>query len=163
MKLVCGSHEGLPSLMQRSTLRNTATLGILLVSLASGCVAHISGPVNPEPNVLRSEAIQQIPAGARETEPSEKTPGIIVYIDPKSGEFTTPPPEAMPAQRSHQSLERAGEPASGLHETLSPVPGGGVAVRLDERFSTPLTATIDADGKVRLEHLPNLPDSRDKK
>jgi len=149
--------------MQMSTLRNKATFGILLVTLASGCAAHISEPVNPEPNVLRSEAAQSIPAGTRETEPGEKTPSIVVYIDPKSGEFTTPPPEAMPAQRSQQSLERAGEPASGLHETLSPVPGGGVAVRLDQRFSTPLTATIDADGKVRLEHLPTLPDSRDKK
>jgi hypothetical protein len=147
----------------QSVLRKKATLGTLLATLATGCVAHISEPVNPEPNLTRSEAAQLIPAGNRETEPGEKAPGIIVYIDPKSGEFTTGPSEALPAQRPQQSLEKAGETASQLHETLSPVPGGGVTIHLGERFFTPLTATIDADGKLRLEHLPALPDSRDKK
>jgi hypothetical protein len=42
------------------------------------------------------------------------------------------------------------------------VPGGGVMIDLGERSFTPLTATIDADGKVRLEHVPSQPDSRDK-
>jgi len=163
MKLVCGSDEGLPSLMQKSTLRNKATSGILLVTLASGCVAHISGPVNPEPNVLRSEAVQQIPAGAQETEPGEKRPGITVHIDPKTGEFTNGPSEGLPVQTPQQSLEKAGEPASQVNETLSPVPGGGVAIHLGRRAFTPLTAIIDADGTVRLEHLPSLPDSPDKK
>jgi hypothetical protein len=31
-------------------------------------------------------------------------------------------------------------------------------IHLGERFSTPLTATIEADGKLRLEHRPTLPD-----
>jgi hypothetical protein len=56
----------------------------------------------------------------------------------------------------------AKEPAAEPHETLSPVPGGGVMIHLGERYFAPLTATIDADGKVRLEHVPSLPDSRDK-
>jgi hypothetical protein len=148
--------------MQQSIFRNKAVLGVLFVTLASGCVAHIS-PVNPELNLARPEAVQLIPAGAQGAEPGEKVPGIIVYIDPKTGEFTAGPSEALPAPTPQQSLERTEEPASELHEILSPVPGGGVAVRLDERFSTPLAATIDADGKVRLEHLQTVPDSRDKK
>jgi hypothetical protein len=134
-----------------------------LVTLASGCAVHSPEQGNPEPYLARPEAVQAKPASAQGTEPGEKAPGIIVYIDPKSGEFTTPPSEALPAQRPQQSLERAGQPAAEPHETLSPVPGGGVAVRLGERFSTPLTATIDADGKLRLEHLPFQPDSSDKK
>jgi|RhiMetdeSRZDD1v2_1073273.scaffolds.fasta_scaffold235923_2 hypothetical protein len=151
------------SSMQQSIFRNKAALGAFLVTLASGCVTHLPEQGSPEPYLTRPEAVQLIPAGTQGTATGEKTQGIIVYIDPESGEFTTPPSEAMPAQRPQQSLERAGEPAAELHEILSPVPGGGVAVRLDERFSTPLSATIDADGKVRFEHLPTLPDSRDKK
>jgi hypothetical protein len=149
--------------MQQNILRYKATLGILLATLASGCVAHISDPVHPEPSVLRSEPVEIIPAGARETEPGEKAAGIIVYIDPKSGEFTNGPSEGLPVQRPQQSLEQAGEPVSQLNETLSPVPGGGVTIHLGRRAFTPLTATIDADGKLRLEHLPSLPDSPDNK
>jgi hypothetical protein len=144
--------------MQQSIRLNRVTLGTLLVALASGCVAHVS-----EPNLARSEADQRIPVGNRETEPGESAPGIIVHIDPRSGEFTSQPAEALPAQKGQQSVEKAREPALELHETLSPVPGGGVAIRLGESFFTPLTATIDADGKLRLEHVPTLPDSPDKK
>jgi hypothetical protein len=149
--------------MQQSIRLNRATLGALLVALASGCVAHVSEPVDPKSNLTRSEADQLIPVGTRETEPGEKAPGIIVHIDPNSGEFTSQPAEALPAQKGQQSVEKAREPALELHETLSPVPGGGVAIRLGESFFTPLTATIDAEGKLRLEHLPSPPDSRDKK
>lgn len=148
--------------MHQSIFRNSAVLGAFLVTLASGCAVHNPEQGNPEPSLARPEALQVNPVGAQGTEPGEKAPGIIVYIDPKSGEFTTPPPEAMSAQTPQQSLETGKEPASELHEILSPVPGGGVAVRLGERFSTPLSATIDADGKLRVEHSPTLTDSRDK-
>ena len=149
--------------MQAFIFRSKAVLGALLVILASGCVAYIPEKANPEPYPTGPEAVELIPAGTQGTEPGEKAPGIIVYIDPKSGKITPKPTEALPAQRGQQSLERARETVSELHETLSPVPGGGVVIHLGERFSTPLTATIDADGKLRLEHLPTLPDSRDKK
>ena len=163
MKLVYGIDEGLRSMMRRSTLRNKATLGALLATFASGCVTHVSEPVNPEPSLLRSEAVQLIPAGTRKTEPGEKAPGIVVYIDPQTGEFTNQPSGRLPVQGPQQSLEKAGEPVSQPDEILSPVPGGGVAIHLGERGLTPLTATIDADGKLRLEHLPSLPDSSDNK
>lgn len=149
--------------MQMYTFRNRAALATLLATLASGCGAQISGPVNSEPNVLRSEAVQVIPAGSQETEPGEKAAGIIVYIDPKTGELTNGPSENLPVQRPQQSLEKAEEPVSQPHETLSPVPGGGVTIHLGRRAFTPSTATIDPDGRIRLEHLPSLPDSPDKK
>jgi hypothetical protein len=149
--------------MHQSIFRTSAALGAFLITLASGCAVHSPEQGNPEPYLARPEAVQVDPAGAQGIKPAEKAPGIIVYIDPKSGEFTTPPSEALPAQRPQQSLDSSREPASELHETLSPVPGGGVSVRLGERFTTPLSATIDVDGKLRLEHFPTLPDSRDKK
>jgi hypothetical protein len=149
--------------MQSFVFRSKAALVTLLVSLASGCAAHIPETVNPEPYPSRLEAVELFPARSQGTEPGEKTPGIIVYIDPQSGEITAGPSAALPAQRGQQSLESAGQPVSELQETLSPVPGGGVVIHLGERFSTPLTATIDADGKLRLEHLPTLPDSDNQK
>lgn len=148
--------------MQQSIIRNKVLLGIVFGALGSGCVTRIPEQRNAEPSLTRPEVVQLIPAGAQKTEPGEKAPGIIVHIDPKSGEFTTPPSGPMPAQGPQQSLERA-EPASELHETLSPVPGGGVMIHLGERSFTPLTATIDADGNLRLEHQPPVPDPPDNK
>ena len=149
--------------MQQSIIRNKVLLGIVFGALASGCVAHIPEQRNAEPSLTRPEGVQLIPAGAQRTEPGEKAPGIIVHIDPKSGEFTIPPSRPMPAQGPQQSLERAAGPASELHETLSPVPGGGVMIHLGERSFTPLTATIDANGNLRLEHQPPVPDPPDNK
>jgi hypothetical protein len=149
--------------MHQSIFGNNAWLGALLFTLASGCAVHSPEPSNPDPYLARPEAVQVNPTDAQGSKAGEKASGIIVHIEPKSGEFTTPSPKAIPAQKPQQSLERSGEAAAELQEILSPVPGGGVAVRLGERFSTPLSATIDADGKVRLEHSPFLPDPGDKK
>ena len=146
--------------MRQSIFRNKAALGVLLVSLASGCVAHISEPVSPKPNETSPTVVQRSPTATQKIESDEKASGLTVYIDPKSGEFTTKPAEALPGPRGQRSLA---SDSSELHETLSSVPGGGVAIHLGEQFLTPLTATIDADGKLRLEHLPALPDSPDKK
>jgi hypothetical protein len=149
--------------MQSFVFRSKAALGAFLVSLASGCAAHIPEKTKPEPYLSRSDPGEVAPADSQAAKPGEKAPGIIVYIDPQSGEITAGPSAALPAQRGQQSLESAGQPVSELQETLSPVPGGGVVIHLGERFSTPLTATIDADGKLRLEHLPTLPDSDNQK
>jgi hypothetical protein len=72
-----------------------------------------------------------------------------VYIDPKTGEPTTPPPgaavEAAPAVQ-----QRSGE---GLVE--EPAPGGGVMMDLKGRFKTPLAVTIGPDGRARVEDEPS--------
>lgn len=147
----------------QSFIFGKAALGALLVSLASGCAAHIPEKTRPEPYLSRSDLGEVAPADSQGAEPAEKAPGIIVYIDPQSGEITPGPGAAWPAQRGQQSLGSVGQPVSDLQETLSPVPGGGVMIHLGERFSTPLSATIDAEGKLRVEHLPTLPDSRNQK
>jgi len=48
-------------------------------------------------------------------------------------------------------------------EVPSPVPGGGVKVDLHGRFQSPLIVTIDANGKVKTQHLGETPASSDKK
>ncbi|MGH7926924.1 MAG: hypothetical protein ACREQV_03930, partial [Candidatus Binatia bacterium] len=68
---------------------------------------------------------------------------------------------ALPGQITQPPTAKP--PLPELRQTLSPVPGGGVMIDLDDRFHTPLTATIDAGGKVRFEHKPTAPGSGDKK
>jgi hypothetical protein len=47
-------------------------------------------------------------------------------------------------------------------EVQSSVPGGGVKLDLQGRFQSPLVVTIDADGKVKMQHPGQLPASGDK-
>lgn len=84
------------------------------------------------------------PAGAE-----ERSAGMRVYIDPVTGEFAEPPAGAAHAPSAASSTSDAG-----LVEIPSPVPGGGVMVDLQGRFRRPLVATIDADGKMTIRHLP---------
>jgi hypothetical protein len=48
-------------------------------------------------------------------------------------------------------------------EIPSVVPGGGVKVDLQGRFRSPLLVTIDANGKAKMQHLDEMPDSGDMK
>ena len=148
--------------MHQSIFRHSALLGAVLIPLASGCAAQIREQRNSEPSLTQREVDRLTPGGTLGAEPREKAPDIVVHIDPKSGGFTSAPSGPMPTHGLQQSLEKVGDRGAELHETLSPVPGGGVVIDLGERSFTPMTATIDANGKVRLEHLPSQPDSRDK-
>src|SRR5262245_40628044 len=89
--------------LQESIFRKTAAL-LFLVTLASGCVASISEPVDPKPNQSKFGFVPRDPAGAQEVETSEKAPGMTVYIDPKTGELTTRPSEVLPTPRRQQPL-----------------------------------------------------------
>lgn len=84
------------------------------------------------------------------------TPGqsgaFRVYIDPETGEFTTPPERGVPAARTTAPSAAFSTSHEGLEERPSPVPGGGTMVDLKGRFQSPLTATIDGNGKTIIEH-----------
>ncbi len=71
-----------------------------------------------------------------------------VYIDPETGEFGEPPPEAAPPEAPPQAELQL------QSEELVEVPGtteaGGVTVELNGQFQSPLTVTRDADGKISL-------------
>ena len=75
------------------------------------------------------------------------------HIDPDTGKFIEQP-NTTPA------VDRASEKAAfntsdeGLVETPSPVEGGGTLVDLQGRFRSPLTATVEKDGNVRITHKP---------
>jgi hypothetical protein len=121
-------------------------IGFVLVLLAtslSGCIGWIGRPVDAESQLLKSETVQA-------TEPSADGQAIVVHIDPQTGQITVPPMAAPTGQTQQPQINTLAMPP--LRETVSPVPGGGVMIHLDERFLTPLMATIDGDGKLRIGH-----------
>jgi hypothetical protein len=82
---------------------------------------------------------------------------MTIHLDPQTGQPTREATEAMPLQLAPDEEKRFSTSHSGLVESLSPVAGGGVLVDLQGRFHSPLTATIDATGKVRIEHMHPAP------
>jgi len=138
-------------------IRSKLGLGVLMATLTNGCVAHTIGQITSEPQMSHPQSTL-----GQTTEPPEKTPAIIVHIDPQTGRIITPPTTPLPGQVPQSPLDTVKQPLPQLQQTLSPVPGGGVMIQLDERFHTPLTATIDADGKVRFEHKPAVSGTNDK-
>ena len=74
------------------------------------------------------------------------------YIDPETGELTTPPAGEVPEAAAETPAAALGASEEALEEKQSPVPGGGVMVDLKGRFHSPLSATIDKDGKTKIEH-----------
>ena len=71
-----------------------------------------------------------------------------VYIDPETGEFGEPPPEAAhPEEPPQVELQLQSEE---LVEVPGTTEAGGVTVELNGQFQSPLTVTRDADGKISL-------------
>lgn len=133
--------------MKKIFLRIELGLVALTVCFTTGCFGHVSESVNSQ-SLARQVESHGTPTG----EATDTKQGIIVHIDPETGRFVAPP-SAGPSAELPQPIDKGvKKPAAELREILSPVPGGGVMIRLDERFQTPLTATIDSDGKVRFEH-----------
>jgi hypothetical protein len=86
------------------------------------------------------------------------SPGMRVYVDPETGEFTVPPKEAraVEAPAPEAAFSSSHE---GLVEVRSSVPGGGILLDLQGRFRSPLTATLGTDGKLKMQHGPCAPTS----
>jgi hypothetical protein len=111
-----------------------------------------SGMSGPQPSAAKPSAV---PEGAS---------GMIIHIDPQTGELRkTPAPGAVPLQLSPQERNAFSTSHQGLVEMPSPVPGGGVKLDLQGRFQSPLVVTIDPDGKFKMQHLGEAPESGDKK
>ncbi len=77
---------------------------------------------------------------------SVAAPAMLIYRDPVTGKFGTPPPEAQP---SLPSARRA--PASALRETAGTTSAGGVKVDLQGQFQSSMRVTIGPDGKRHAE------------
>jgi len=90
----------------------------------------------------------------------EASAGMTVYVNPSTGRIETPPADVRAAMAA--AARGVGiTSAVGLQETPSPVPGGGIMVDLQGRFRIPLVATLNADGKLTIDHAPVQPDSKE--
>ena len=147
--------------MTRSSFRRNVALGALFAAVSGGCAGPLLPPTSSglQPTILGDTQGYQnrgLPAESAKHSASGavSAPGMVVHIDPKTGKITTPAVESQKAEILQQSSQAIQKPRPQLYETLSTEPGGGIVIELDDRFLTPLTATVDADGKMRLKHLP---------
>ncbi len=82
--------------------------------------------------------------------------GMTVYVNPQTGQIVAQPvPGGEPLTLTPEEQNAASTSHDGLVEV--PAPGGGYMLDLQGRFQNPLAATIDASGRLRVHHLPNLP------
>jgi hypothetical protein len=97
------------------------------------------------------------PAGAADATdtPSGASAAMRAYVDPRTGELTTPPASAEQVEASSARAAAAGD----LVEEAAP--GGGTMVRLPGRFASPLVVTVEPGGGVRVGHgAGDRPDAR---
>ena len=139
-----------------------------MVVLVMGCAAKTPNPLTKDERIVSPETAASKLDNAHTATPSnpamtgrEKAPGIVVHIDPTTGEVL---PEPSPGDAPRTLPQEAAKvPAPQLYEVPSPVPGGGVMIDLQKQFRTPLVATMDEDGKVILKHQSTLPGEIEKK
>jgi len=86
---------------------------------------------------------------ARAAGAGDEQPGMRAYIDPRTGGFATEPPPAEPAPPLGAAQS---QPAADLQAV--PAPGGGVMIDLQGQFQSPIVATVQPDGTIRLHHEP---------
>ena len=149
--------------MNRSRRKSTATayfaglLALLLLLAPPGALAQ---PGAPPPLFVPTTVAGDLGAAAD----PEGTSGMTIYIDPETGAFLKEPaPGHEPLQLTPQLQNALSTSDSGLVEVPSPVPGGGVMIDLQGRFQSPLVGTIDANGKVKMQHLNETPKTGNKK
>ena len=134
--------------MKKISEQKTSRFGHRLVMGLFGvaaCIAAIGQPAAAEDAAPKPQAA-----------PAPGQAGMIVNVDPQTGQILpapapgTPAPQMTPADQNRMSTS-----FQGLVER--PAPGGGFMVDLQGRFQSPLMATIGPDGKVTVFHAGDQP------
>jgi len=131
---------------KRNTLAGAALLAAVLA--AAGLWATLGGesPLAPAETVAGAPAAPEAAPSA--TRPLAQ-PGMVTHIDPATGELVAAPASG---ERFDTGLE-FNSSTKGLPVEPSPVPGGGMIMKLEGRFMSATVATIDSTG-ARLECVP---------
>ena len=87
---------------------------------------------------------------------SQGAAGMRVYIDPETGEFGVPPPEAGP--EAALQLQSLSTPSEELLQVLGTTQAGGFTVELNGQFQMDLTIIPDTDGKISIRCVDEHPD-----
>jgi hypothetical protein len=115
---------------------------------------------------VSGEADPSVPGQAKTGSNSAAVPdaGLKIYIDPQTGAIRRDPaPGTVPLELSPELKDAFSTSHEGLTEVPSTVPGGGFKLDLKGRFQSPLVGTIDADGKLKMQHLGEPAESGSKK
>jgi hypothetical protein len=131
----------------------------VLIALCIGCSREDPPSITERAQDTSSKHTPPSRNRMTEQKPNEKNLTAIrngkeirVYIDPETGEFITPEEaEVLPEKRLTPPAAYSTS-HEGLEERPSPAPGGGTMVDLKGRFQSPLTATIDSSGEIKIEH-----------
>ena len=154
---------------RKKRVRHGLLMGLLVAGIGVAVAAQPAFPGESQP---APSDLTQTRSGASAGQPPVETPdaipggasGMMIYIDPQTGAILKEPaPGTVPLQLTPELQNALSTSHQGLVETPSSVPGGGVKVDLQGRFQSPLVVTIDADGKVKMQHLDETPESGDKK
>jgi hypothetical protein len=138
----------------------TSLLGVgacFIVAVHPACPedGHLSGQSQTGSGTSAPQASADKPAGV-----PEGAFGMIIHIDPQTGELRkAPAPGTVPLQLSPQERNAFSTSHQGLVEMPSSIAGGGVKLDLQGRFQSPLVVTIDPDGKFKMQHLGEPPES----
>ena len=77
--------------------------------------------------------------------------GIMVHIDPETGQPTSRPLPEQAAEMANVHAARANLSTQGLVQEVGPT--GGVRVNLLNRFRSPLVTVVTTDGSVHTDHV----------
>ena len=130
----------------------------LLTSLlgVAGCFAVAAQPALSGETGSDANAAQ--PPAEKSATITEGASGMTIYIDPQTGAIRqSPAPGTVPLQLTPQERNALSTSHDGLVAVPSSVPGGGVKLNLQGRFQSPSIATIDANGKLKTQHLEENP------
>lgn len=138
----------------RNLLAGLFSVGVCFVVAERPAFSEESAPVSSAQTQTGSDASVPQPPAEKPAAVNEGTPGMKVYIDPRTGRILTePPPGTAPLQLTPNEQNALSTSHQGLVEVPSSSPGGGVKLDLQGRFQSPLIGTIDANGKVKIQHL----------
>jgi hypothetical protein len=151
--------------MKGRTYGKRATRSLLLGAGACFAMAAQPGLGQEGPPAVSAQAGPSVspPPAEQPAVPGEPS-GMTVYIDPQTGAIRQDPaPGTTPLQLTPQERNAVSTSHQDLVQVPNPEPGGGVKLDLQGRFQSPLMGTIDANGKLRMQHLGDTPRSGDNK
>ncbi|SRR5258708_3794154 len=145
--------------------------GALVLALASYVGVQYLTRVDSSPSPSRPLPLASLDSpdnNSKNKTPSSSStsPGMKVYVDPKTGQFQKPPVGKIPEGAQMSKPLRGDETehkTSGkeLEEKVSPVIGGGIVMDVRLRFRRPLVASRDADGNLTIQHVPQEEDLKE--
>jgi hypothetical protein len=148
--------------MKTSRHFDKVALAALLTVLAGGCAHKLAPQVGsgelitipnssqPPLNTTPGKEVANSAGGV-----AQSGAGLVVHVDPITGQILAKPPIPPIGQELElQQLQSVPAQTPQVLEVPSTVPGGGVKVNLNRQFHIPLVATIETDGKIKLEHRP---------